>query len=208
MIAVPDLSSTVRVASALKELVESAQIRILDLVGCGHQSGRAVSAVEPELVSGLAELHQVEGEVGGLLSEEDIALAGSALLPGTSALIVVVEDRWARLLADAARDSGGRIIGGERIPRHRLEQSGRARPPGTGEWRWFVKRISASRRRHVDLLRRRPLLDPVTVDAPAPRAGRRVDQLRALVHLVERGVLSAEEFERHQEKVFRQSPQT
>jgi hypothetical protein len=28
------------------------------------------------------------------------------------------------------------------------------------------------------------------------------------VHLVERGMLSAEEFERHQEKVFRRSPWT
>jgi hypothetical protein len=69
-----------------------------------------------------------------------------------------------------------------------------------------VKRVSASRRRHVDLLRRRPLLEPVTVDSPAFSAGHRFDQLRALVYLVERGVLSAEEFERHQEKIFRRSP--
>ena len=130
MIAVPDLSSTVGVAFALKELVESAQIRILDLVGVVTSPDGRLSAIEPELLSGLAELHQVEAEVGGLLSEEDIALAGSALLPGTSALIVVIEDRWAGLLADAARGSGGRILGGERIPRHRLEQSQQARPPG------------------------------------------------------------------------------
>jgi hypothetical protein len=130
VIAVPELSSTVRVAVALKELVESAQIRILDLVGVVTSPDGRFSAIEPELLSGLAELHQVEAEVGGLLSEDDIALAGSALLPGTSALIVVVEDRWARVLADAARGGGGQIIGGERIPRHRLEQSQRARHPG------------------------------------------------------------------------------
>ncbi len=85
------------------------------------------TAVEPELVSGLAALDNVDGEVGGLLSEDDIALASGALSPGTSALVVVVEDRWAQQLADAARDGGGRIIGGERIPRHRLEQSRRSR---------------------------------------------------------------------------------
>jgi hypothetical protein len=130
VIAVPELSSAVRVASALKALVEAAQIRILDLVGVVTDPDGRFTVVEQELLSGLAHLDQVEGEVGGLLSEDDVALAGSALLPGTSALIVVVEDRWAGMLADAARDGGGRIIGGERIPRHRLEQSRRARAAG------------------------------------------------------------------------------
>ena len=78
-------------------------------------------------MSGLAALESVDGDVGGFLSEDDIALTAGALQPGTSVLLVVVEDRWAQLLADAARDGGGRIIGGERIPRHRLEQSRRSR---------------------------------------------------------------------------------
>jgi hypothetical protein len=40
----------------------------------------------------------------------------------------------------------------------------------------------------------------------APEALRRIDQLRALMRLVERGVLSAEEFERQEERVFGRSP--
>ena len=127
VIAVPELSSTVNVAAALRELVESSRIRILDLVGVVAGPDGHCRAIEPEQLSGLADLRDVDGEVGGLLSEDDIALACSALQPGTSALILVVEDRWAQLLADAARTSGGRIIGGERIPRHRLEQARRAR---------------------------------------------------------------------------------
>jgi Family of unknown function (DUF6325) len=126
VIAVPELSSTADVAAALRELVESSRIRILDLVGVVTGPDGRYSVIEAEQLSGLAELRGVEGEVGGLLSEDDIALAGSALLPGTSALILVVEDRWAQLLADAARLTGGRIVGGERIPRHRLEQALRA----------------------------------------------------------------------------------
>jgi hypothetical protein len=54
----------------------------------------------------------------------------------------------------------------------------------------------------VDLLRRRPTLDPVVVEQPVVGAVRRLDQLRELLRLVERGVLSAEEFERQEEKVF------
>ena len=132
VIAVPELSSTVGVAAALRELVESSRIRILDMVGVVTSPDGVHSAIEAEQLPGLADLRSVEGEVGGLLSEDDIALAGSALQPGTAALILVVEDRWAQLLADAARHSGGRIIGGERIPRHRLEQSHRSRATGGG----------------------------------------------------------------------------
>jgi hypothetical protein len=132
VISVPALSSAVGVAAALKQLVESRQIRILDLVGVETAADGRVTAVEPELVSGLAVLDDVDGEVGGLLSQDDIALASGSLGPGTSALLVVVEDRWAQQLAEAARDCGGRIIGGERIPRHRLEQSRRSRPQPEG----------------------------------------------------------------------------
>src|SRR5690242_14688948 len=87
VVSVSELSSTVDVASAIKALVESAQIRILDLVGVVASPDGRFTAVEPELLSGLAELGSVEGEVGGLLSEDDIALACRALQPGTSALI-------------------------------------------------------------------------------------------------------------------------
>jgi hypothetical protein len=120
------LSSIADVARALKELVESSQIAILDLVGVEVDTTGGYVAVEPEELSGLAELTTVEGRVGGLLSEDDIALTCGAMTPGTSALIMVAEDRWARRLAEALRSSGGRIVGGERIPRHRVEQSLRA----------------------------------------------------------------------------------
>ena len=51
------------------------------------------------------------------------AIILSSALALASALILVVEDRWAQLLSDAAREGGGRIVGGERIPRHRIAQS-------------------------------------------------------------------------------------
>jgi hypothetical protein len=69
-----------------------------------------------------------------------------------------------------------------------------------------VRRVESSRHRHVDLLRRRPLLDDSSVDSPGTRAVRRGDQLRALLSLVDHGVLSAGEFERQEDKVFRRLP--
>jgi hypothetical protein len=66
-----------------------------------------------------------------------------------------------------------------------------------------MKRVASSRRSHVDLLRSRPLLDPVEVTSPGSAAVRHIEQLRVLLHLVERDVLSAEEFERQQETFSR-----
>ena len=197
-----------RCRRALKQLVESAQIRILDLVGVVTELDGRFTAVEPELLSGLAALDSVEGEVGGLLSEDDIALASGALHPGTSALLVVVEDRWAQLLADAARArrrEHHRRRADPAAPARAVPAVPHAGRSGGGA---VMKRVASSRRRHVDLLRRRPVLDAVPVDPPAPRPCDAVDQLRALLHLVERGVLSAEEFERQEEKVFRRPPGT
>jgi hypothetical protein len=133
VISLPDLSSSASVAEALRVLVETSRLRILDLVGFASGPDGRLVAVEPELVGALASLRAVDGEVGGLLSEDDIALTFRALPTRTSALILVVEDLWARELADAARAGGGQIVGGERIPRHRLEQAARAREARAAE---------------------------------------------------------------------------
>jgi hypothetical protein len=126
VITIEGLSQTAPVARALQQLVETSQIQILDLVGVEVDDVGGYAAVEPELMEGFADLRAVEGEIGGLLSEDDIALGCRGMSPGTSALILLVEDRWGRPLADAVRESGGRIVGGERIPRDRFEQSWRA----------------------------------------------------------------------------------
>lgn len=70
-----------------------------------------------------------------------------------------------------------------------------------------MRRVASSRGSHVDLLRRRPRLDPVVATStPAAAAVSRLDHLRVLLHLVERGVLSAEELEHQQESLGRRPP--
>jgi hypothetical protein len=123
VIAVPDLADVAGVAEALRRLVLTGRIQILDLVGVVTSLDGGDLVLEPEVVSGMSVLRDVEGEVGGLLTDDDIALACSELPWGTAAVVLVVEDRWADVLASAARTSGGRIVGGERIPRHRVAAS-------------------------------------------------------------------------------------
>jgi hypothetical protein len=66
----------------------------------------------------------------------------------------------------------------------------------------MVEHGRSPRSRHVDLLRGSPALDPTSA-AQLPNAQpSRVDQVRELLDLVDRGLLSEEEFERQQAKII------
>jgi Family of unknown function (DUF6325) len=121
IVEVPDLDALSSLVPALAELVETARIRILDLVALSRTADGSVSALEFEAVGSMAALADVDCEVGRMLSEHDIEWASLALRPGSAGVVLVTEDRWARPLSDAAQRAGGQIIGGERIPAHRVE---------------------------------------------------------------------------------------
>jgi hypothetical protein len=123
IVAVPDQDSLAAVVPALAELVRTAKIRILDLVVLARDREGAVTVLEFEDVESMKGLRHVEGEVGGMLSEHDIALASIALRPGTAGIVLLTEDRWAEPLSAAARRAGGQIIAGERIPPSRVEDA-------------------------------------------------------------------------------------
>jgi hypothetical protein len=58
-----------------------------------------------------------------------------------------------------------------------------------------VKRVAGSRGDHVGLLRTRPVLDHGAEPVDTPVSPRRVDELRLLLQLVDRGLLSEEELD-------------
>jgi hypothetical protein len=91
------------IVPALAELVDDGIVRILDLVFVTKDADGAVTAVEINELDeeDAAALDDLEGEVNGLLSDEDLDQAGAALTPGSSALLIVREDTWARRLVDA-----------------------------------------------------------------------------------------------------------
>ena len=124
VIEVPDLSATGEIAAALTQLVRDEHIHILDMVVVCSDKNGALHLIQPETAPGLAPLWAVEGEAGDLLGEDDISLACGAVPAESTAIVLVVEDRWAAQLAAAARSAQGRIVGGERIPRRRLQALG------------------------------------------------------------------------------------
>ena len=109
------------VAPELGKLVESGTIRVLDLVFITKDADGVVEGIEFEDHDDVALFNALEGEVGGLISTEDIEYAAAELEPGSSAALLIWEDLWAGPFVDALRASGAVLIEGARIPHDLIE---------------------------------------------------------------------------------------
>jgi hypothetical protein len=110
-----------QIVPELAKLIESRTVRILDLIFVGKNDGGDVVAFEFDQLDELEAFASLDGEIGGLLSDEDVAYVGSILEPGNSAALLVWEDLWAAPFAAAVLDSGGVLLESARIP-HQLAQ--------------------------------------------------------------------------------------
>jgi hypothetical protein len=113
----PDRQPTGEAAPILVDLVERGIIRILDLAFITKAEDGSVAGLEiADLGQQVEELKVFEGASSGLLSEDDTAEAAAALEPGTSAALMVFENRWAAPLASTLRRSGAQLVASGRIP--------------------------------------------------------------------------------------------
>jgi hypothetical protein len=123
LIGFPGNKFTGEIAPALGRLIENNTVRIIDLVFVGKDADGNVTAFEFDQIEELAPFADLQGEVGGLLSEEDVAYAAAALEPNSSAALLVWEDTWAAELATAIRNANGVVLEGARIPHDLVEQA-------------------------------------------------------------------------------------
>jgi Family of unknown function (DUF6325) len=56
-----------------------------------------------------------EGASSGVLGDDDVATAAAAIEPGTAAVMIVYENRWAAPFAAAVRRNGGVLVDNQRI---------------------------------------------------------------------------------------------
>ena len=119
VVAFPGNQFNGEVAPALRDLIDSNTIRVLDLAFVMKDvDGNVVGA---ELEDAGSEVMQAFNalaiERGGLLNDDDLVDIGEALDANSSAAILVWEDLWAKRFADAVADSGGVLVDIQRIPR-------------------------------------------------------------------------------------------
>ena len=102
----------------LLDLVERGIIRVLDVLFVmenedGTFSGFEATDVESDRIG---EFREFAGASTGLLGDDDVATAAEAIEPGSAAVMIVYENRWAAPFAAAVRRNGGVVIDNQRIP--------------------------------------------------------------------------------------------
>jgi len=104
------------IAPLILDLVDRGIIRILDVAFLAKDEDGTITALE---VTGLPQDNPFiafDGASSRMLDQHDLDAAAEALDPGTSAAILVWENRWAAPVAVAARRSGGQLGASGRIP--------------------------------------------------------------------------------------------
>ena len=114
---------TGQIVPELAKLIDSGLVRIIDLIFISKDADGDVTVVEYDAVEELAAFAGLDAEVGGLLTDEDVAHAALSLEPNSSAALLVWEDTWAAPFAAAVRNANGVILEGARIPREIIEEA-------------------------------------------------------------------------------------
>jgi hypothetical protein len=110
---------------ALVDLVERGLIRILDLVFVtrdddGSMRALALADIDQD---GQLDLAVFEGASSGLLDDSDFADAAAVIDPGSSAGILIFENRWAITFVQALRNSEAQLVAAGYIPQDALVAS-------------------------------------------------------------------------------------
>jgi hypothetical protein len=113
----PGKQPTGEAAPYLVDLVERGIIRVLDLAFITKAEDGSVAGMDiKDVGEQVEEMRVFEGASSGVLGDDDIEEAAAALEPGTSAVLLVYENRWAGPFASAVRRSGGQLVATGRIP--------------------------------------------------------------------------------------------
>jgi len=110
---------------ALVDLVDRGLIRILDLMFVTKETDGTVRALELRDIDhdGTLDLAIFEGASSGLLDDADLGDAGAVLEAGSSAGILLFENRWALPFVQALRSSDAQLVAAGYIPMDALASS-------------------------------------------------------------------------------------
>jgi Family of unknown function (DUF6325) len=113
-----DAPMTGEAVPLLLDLVERGIIRVLDVLFVMQNADGTFSGFEATDLTekGVGDFKEFEGATSGLLGDDDVATASQALEPGSAAVMIVYENRWAAPFAAAVRRNGGVVIDNQRIP--------------------------------------------------------------------------------------------
>lgn len=105
-------------APLLVDLVDRGIIRVLDALFVTKNEDGTLSGFDATNLGDkdVGAFTVFEGASSGLLGDEDAAQAAEAIEPGSAAVMIVYENRWAGPFVAAVRRNGGVPVAFERIP--------------------------------------------------------------------------------------------
>jgi hypothetical protein len=106
------------IAPILDGLVERGTVRVLDLLLIRKAEDGELEFFELSDLdeSEIGTLRAYETELATLLSEDDVNAVAAAVEPGSTAALLVWENRWAAPFGSAVRRAGGQLVASGRIP--------------------------------------------------------------------------------------------
>ena len=113
-----DAPMTGEAAPLLVDLVERGIIRVLDVLFVTKNEDGTFSGFDARDLTdkGVGDFAVFEGASSGLLGDDDAEKVADEIEPGSSAVMIVYENRWAAPFIAAVRRNGGEAIAFERIP--------------------------------------------------------------------------------------------
>jgi hypothetical protein len=107
---------TGEMARELTRLVDAGTVRLLDLLVLQKDEHGMIEAFDIDDLDQVDELAALEAEIAEILAAKDVAHLAESMENGSTAGVIVWENRWAAPFASAARRSGGQLIASGRIP--------------------------------------------------------------------------------------------
>lgn len=106
----------------LVDLVDRGIIRVLDVTFLSKRTDGSLDVLELQDLNGdgQADLSVFEGAASGLLDSADVADAGDVIEPGSSAAILLFENRWATEFVQALRRGGAELVSAGYIPQDEI----------------------------------------------------------------------------------------
>ena len=113
-----DAPMTGEAAPMLLDLVDRGIIRVLDVLFVTKNEDGTFSGFDAKDLTdkSVGDFTVFEGASSGLLGDEDAEKAADVIEPGSAAVMIVYENRWAAPFIAAVRRNGGEAIAFERIP--------------------------------------------------------------------------------------------
>ena len=127
----PETAITKDIAIALKTLVNSQMIRIVDILFIRKGGSGEVTMVEIDEMDDIDHsfLDPLIADIAGLISEEDVEEMGQALDNNSFAVLMLFEHTWATAFRDAVLSGGGELLLSDRIPNSVVEEALAAQTP-------------------------------------------------------------------------------